>query len=159
MWILLGTQPGTFNVKVADATGATRTVQVKVVPGKTTTPTWGAETQVFYVWNSLSQGVGGKSPSFTLQKSLMLTKIINTHFNFGKGAPPGQISLRDATGRIYGPWQATASKVNNAAWTVTPNVVIPAGQYTVIDSSPGTWSQNSRTGGLGFTSINGKLQQ
>lgn len=162
MWILLGTQPGTFNVKVADAAGATKTVQVKVVPGKTTTPTWGAETQVFYVWNSLSQGVGGKSPSFTVQKSLMLTKIINTHFNLRKGAPPGQISLRDATGKTYGPWQAkgsAASNVNNAIWTVTPNVTIPAGQYTVIDSSPGTWSQNAQTRGLGFTSINGKLQQ
>ena len=162
IWILLGTQPGTFNVKVADAAGATKTVQVKVVPGKTITPTWGAETQVFYVWNSLSQGVGGKSPSFTVQKSLMLTKITNTHFNLRKGAPPGQISLRDATGKIYGPWQATgsaAANVNNAIWTVTPNVAIPAGQYTVIDSSPGTWSQNAQTGGLGFTSISGKLQQ
>jgi choice-of-anchor C domain-containing protein len=43
--------------------------------------------------------------------------------------------------------------VPNANWIATPNVVIPAGTYTVIDSDPSTWSQNSGSGGQGFAAV------
>src|SRR5438128_8839129 len=37
------------------------------------------------------------------------------------------------------------------------NFTVPAGSYTVIDSSPGTWSQNTFSGGKGFTRIFGSF--
>jgi hypothetical protein len=40
--------------------------------------------------------------------------------------------------------------VANAYWVVKPNVVIPPGTYTVVDSDPGTWAQNSETLGKGM---------
>ena len=56
---------------------------------------------------------------------------------------------------MYGPWQAEGSDgqggVPNAYWTVHPNIVIPAGDYALIDSDPGTWAQNGETGGVGMS--------
>jgi len=45
--------------------------------------------------------------------------------------------------------------VINAYWTVYPNITLPAGTYTVLDSSSATWSQNSSSGGAGHTRIEG----
>ena len=78
----------------------------------------------------------------------------------GRGtARPGTIALRDASGRVYGPWQATGSPgqggVANAMWTARPMATLPAGRYTVIDSDPSTWSQNSATHGAGITRVEG----
>lgn len=43
--------------------------------------------------------------------------------------------------------------VQNAYWAVLPNIEVPAGTYTVIDSDPSTWSYNSQSKGCGFTTI------
>jgi hypothetical protein len=43
--------------------------------------------------------------------------------------------------------------VMDAVWIVRPNTTIPAGTYTVIDSDPGSWSENSISGGAGFSHI------
>ena len=37
-----------------------------------------------------------------------------------------------------------------------PNVVIPAGTYTIVDSSPSTWAQNGESGGRGHASVEGR---
>jgi len=84
----------------------------------------------------------------------LVTEIHDYHWNNAQGATPGTISLQDQNGKIYGPWQAVGTPgqggVPNANWFVYPNIVIPAGTYTVIDSDPSTWSQNTDSGGKGM---------
>jgi len=73
------------------------------------------------------------------------------------------VALRDADGRLYGPWRVAGSPgqggVPNANWTATPNIKLPAGEYTIIDSEPSTWSQNSQSRGRGMAVVKGYLSQ
>lgn len=96
---------------------------------------------------------------FTINRPYMITKITTYHWNYARGKTPGTIALRDTNGKIYGPWQATGSEgqggVKDAYWNVTPNIVLPPGTYTVIDSDPDTWAQNSESNGEGFVAISG----
>jgi len=89
----------------------------------------------------------------------VITLIQNYHWNDARGSRPGTIALRSSTGALYGPWQTrgTAGQggVQNANWICRPNVTIPAGSYSVVDSDPSTWAQNSQSGGRGFTRIEG----
>ncbi len=100
------------------------------------------------------------SPSFTISEPQMITYIDTYHWNYGSGtAAGGTISLRKDDGTEYGPWQVEAQPgmngVPNAWWIAHPNEVIPAGTYTVTDSDPATWSQNSESQGCGFSKIEG----
>lgn len=65
--------------------------------------------------------------------------------------------MRDAAGRVFGPWGVAGSPgqggVPNAFWIATPNVTLPAGTYTIIDSEPSTWSQNAQSGGRGIAAV------
>ncbi len=95
-----------------------------------------------------------------LAQEIVLTSITNYHWNDGRGTPrTGSITLRDASGRSYGPWPTSGRPgqggVPNAYWTATPNVRMPAGDYVVIDSDPATWSQNSGSDGAGHTRFEG----
>ncbi len=95
----------------------------------------------------------------TIDRPHYITKIVNYHWNNARGARPGTISLRDSYGRVYGPWQAAGSPgqggVPNAYWNVYPNIVIPPGTYTIIDSEPSTWAQNSGTQASGMSRVEG----
>jgi len=95
-----------------------------------------------------------------LAQEIVLTSITNYHWNDGRGTPrTGSITLRDAAGRSFGPWPTSGRPgqggVPNAYWSATPNVRLPAGDYTVIDSDPASWSQNSGSGGAGHTRFEG----
>jgi len=110
--------------------------------------------------NGNNGGVSNNPTSPTvisLDQSYMITKIGTYHWNGGKGSKPGTIKLTDANGKSYGPWQAVGTNgqggVLNADWNVTPNIVLPAGTYTVIDSDPSTWAQNSESKGQGFVTV------
>ncbi len=96
---------------------------------------------------------------FTFNQPYKITKITNYHWNNAKGAAPGTIALRSQSGQVYGPWSASSSSgqggVPNAYWHVYPDIVVPAGTYTVIDSQPGTWAQNSGSQGAGHVRIEG----
>ncbi|MFA5083610.1 MAG: hypothetical protein WC474_13745, partial [Hydrogenophilaceae bacterium] len=95
--------------------------------------------------------------TFTLNEARILTLIQNYHWNSARGATPGTIALRGSDGRSYGPWQTAGTPgqggVPNAYWTARPNVILPAGTYTVIDSNPASWSHNSQSGNRGFTRV------
>jgi hypothetical protein len=118
---------------------------------------------IFYNWN-----VGGVSngPSydttFSISEPMMITSINNYHY-FNYGALPGTIALRHSDGTVYGPWETNGGTgqggVPNAYWVAEPNVVIKAGDYTVIDSDPSTWSQNSGSGYEGFSWVQGYASQ
>ncbi len=94
---------------------------------------------------------------FTLDRTRTISRIRNYHWNNGQGKTPGTIGLRDAAGKVYGPWPATGDLgqggVKNAYWEVLPNVTLPPGEYTVADSDPATWAQNTETGGRGMCEV------
>ncbi len=96
---------------------------------------------------------------FTISQAHLITKIENYHWNYGRGARGGTIALRARNGKVYGPWpvQTTAGQggARDVGWTCSPNVVIPAGTYTIIDSDPDTWSHNSQSETRGFSKVTG----
>ena len=101
--------------------------------------------------NFVKAGGGGKSPVFTLDKVSLVTRIGTLHFNDGKGAAPGRISLKDAGGKTFGPWQAkgvTYGETANAFWQCEPGVVLEPGTYIIVDSDPSTWSSSGKGSGL-----------
>ena len=130
-------------------------------PPPTTTPTVAPtseaaiEEKFFEVWSTGVADNGATVPTtFEIDQAWKVTQILTYHWNDGQGKAPGTVGLRAADGAIYGPWQAVGVPGNgglpNAAWYVTPNVVIPPGAYTVLDSDPGSWAYNSETGGAGM---------
>ena len=114
--------------------------------------------EAMYTITSIGAAENGASmPTvFTIDESWTVTEIKTYHWNNGKGVLPGMISLKSSDGIIYGPWQANGlpgqGDVINAYWVVSPQVVIPAGTYTVIDSDPTTWAKNDEdTSGMGMS--------
>jgi len=85
---------------------------------------------------------GGKQPSFQLVDEAHVTQLTTYHWNNQKGAAPGTITLRAASGQSYGPFQATgtpgAFNAPNVNWVANVNLNLPAGSYTVVDSDPPT---------------------
>jgi len=100
-----------------------------------------------------------RATMFTLREPHVITLITNYHWNNGRGATPGTIALRGSDGRTYGPWRTSGSPgqggVPNANWNAVPNVTLPAGNYTVVDSDPASWAQNSGSQGCGHTRVEG----
>ena len=115
------------------------------------------EVTILFNGNDLAVMNGPTAPTvFSISGSYLITLITNYHWNSGQGKPAGTIALTSASGQVYGPWSVTTR--SNVYWDVTPNVVIPAGTYTVIDSDPATWSQNSQSNGQGMSTVKGILQ-
>lgn len=96
---------------------------------------------------------------FTLQAPMRVTRIMTYHWNNGNGAPPGRIALRSRTGETYGPWQAAGEPgqggIPDAYWVVEPDLLLPAGTYTIVDSNPSTWAQNDASNNAGMASLEG----
>lgn len=97
---------------------------------------------------------------FTISQPYLVTEFYNYHY-LNNGKLPGTIGLKDNKETTYGPWQTVGAigqrNVANAYWVNRPNVIIPPGTYTVIDSDPSTWSQNSGSNNCGMTSLTGVL--
>ena len=103
------------------------------------------------------QNAPTKETVFTLDKTRHITKITDYHWNSAKGSTPGTIGLKDASGKTYGPWQTTGTDgqggVVNAYWHAVPDIDLPAGTYTIMDSEPASWAQNSGSQGIGMTLV------
>jgi hypothetical protein len=105
---------------------------------------------------------GPVSPTnFSLDRPSIITRIQTLHWNHGQGQKPGTIGLMDAAGREYGPWQASGMAgvggVPNVYWVAVTNYLeLPSGRYTVVDSSPASWSYNRETRGEGIVWIYGQ---
>jgi hypothetical protein len=131
--------------------------------GISTTPTTPQSAKGNVIFTNGNTGGVYNNPSrattFTLRAPHVITLIMNYHWNNGRGATPGTIALRGSDGRTYGPWRIAGSPgqggVPNAYWNAAPNLTLPAGTYTVVDSDPATWAQNSESGGAGHTRIEG----
>lgn len=97
--------------------------------------------------------------TFTVTGPTQITKISNYHY--ASGDTPGTIALQKSDGTVYGPWNA----VESGYWCVYPEIEIPEGTYTVIDSKPGSWSFNFDSGYagmleiVGYTEIAGATEQ
>jgi hypothetical protein len=117
--------------------------------------------EIFNNWNL--GGVDNSpscNPSFTISQAHYITYIDTYHWNSGSGtAAGGTIGLRSDVGTEYGPWKVETKSgqggVPNAWWIAHPDATIPAGTYTIIDSDPSTWSQNSESNGCGFSKVEG----
>lgn len=113
--------------------------------------------------NTNPQGVLNHPPgvaTFSLGSAAHIDQIITYHWNNGRGDPPGTLSLVNAsTGQTVGTWPASGSSgqggAPNVNWTASPNVNVPAGNYRVVDSKPGTWSYNGASRNAGFVIVNG----
>jgi hypothetical protein len=98
----------------------------------------------------------------SFSSSAHITKIVTYHWNDGRGAAPGTITLRDArTGEQYGPFSVRATSgqggAPNVYWTADVDITVPAGDYRVIDSDVHTWSWNSASGDNGIVIISGEF--
>jgi hypothetical protein len=111
---------------------------------------------------SACAGVSNGPPNptvFTIDEPRTITKMGTYHY--GSGESPGTIGLKDRSGKIYGPWQAKGEPgqggVPNAYWIVylSPAVDLPAGTYTIIDSSPSTWSYTYESNDCGLAAVIG----
>jgi hypothetical protein len=139
----------------ADVTSTPRPGSPLSTPSATPPSTPVAEQQIFVVTSiGVANNGATKATRFLTNRPWLVTRIITYHWNNGHGVTPGTISLRADDGTTYGPWQAKGEPgsggVPDAYWVVTPNINIPPGAYTVLDSDPSTWSQNEETGGAGM---------
>lgn len=122
----------------------------------------GGPSVVFDNGNILAVSNGPTQPTLvTLAATTHITRVVNYHY-FNGGELPGTIGLRHENGTLYGPWQTNGlvgqGGVANASWEAWPMVDLPAGTYTVVDSSPGTWSWNNASGGRGFTRVEARAE-
>ncbi|MBX7170336.1 MAG: FecR domain-containing protein [Pyrinomonadaceae bacterium] len=111
------------------------------------------EKELFFNGNDYGVANGGQIPTFNLPSAANITFIMTYHWNSGRGAEAGTITLVGENGKQYGPWQVTVN--NKVYWEVRPNITLPAGRYKVIDSDPTTWAQNSGSSGYGMVRIRG----
>ena len=104
----------------------------------------------------MADGLSGPTADtvFTLSEDTYITSIKTYHS--GDFSEPGSIGLRDGNGDVYGPWDAVrAESYTTFYWLANPNIVLPAGTYTVIDSNPSTWTYNTLSAGQGHTWVYG----
>lgn len=115
--------------------------------------------QSYWVFNSYNNcgALSGAKPAFVrLVKPAHITGLADYHYNNGVAVKPGTIGLMAPNGRVLGPFQAK-QQPGTWDWVATVNLTVPAGTYSVIDSNPATWSQNSFSGGRGFTRVFGSF--
>jgi hypothetical protein len=108
--------------------------------------------------NSKAVHNNGAPPTFEIAEPTTVASIETYHWNNGTGsANTGKISLKAEDGTVYGPWKTEGTEgqggVPNAYWTASPTVKLPEGSYTVVDSDPGTWSQNAGSQGKGMVRV------
>ena len=124
-------------------------------PASTTSTAAAEPSKLFDNHNKLAVTGGGTAPAFELTSATRITSLETYHYIDGGVPAAGTIGLKGDDGKTYGPFQATGADgqggVTNAYWTITPqDLVLPPGRYTIIDSDPSTFSQNSENGGEGM---------
>src|SRR5690349_6084795 len=97
---------------------------------------------------------------FPLKGTALVTQIVTYHWNYGRGAFPGTITIRsNQNGQQFGPFRAQGTPgqggAPNVNWIANVSLILPAGNYTVYDSDPSTWSQNPRSNSTGFLIVRG----
>ncbi len=143
-----------WNGTRANTTPVNKPTQAKTIPTD-------KEVEIFTSMNIY--GVNSKptaQTTFTITKPHVITYIFTYHWNSASGTrQPGYIGIHNSKGETFKPWKATGTPgqggVPNAGWETFPNIVLPAGTYTIVDSDPATWSQNAQSGGRGMAIVKG----
>lgn len=89
-------------------------------------------------------GIAEKAPErkpavFVLKSESMVGEIVINMANEGKGAMPGTIAILDDKGTEVVSYQSAGGslgKIPNGVWGTAPNIVLPAGKYTLAVSDP-----------------------
>jgi hypothetical protein len=128
----------------------------------------GVERVLFDNTNAALVGNGGQRPAFnTSGKAYCVISVQTYHWNNGNGATtPGFVGLIATGASLGGPgpvgfWKAAMSAQGgapNVIWRASiprTTPVVIRGTYSCSDSSPGTWSQNQASAGLGFCVVAG----
>jgi hypothetical protein len=110
--------------------------------------------RIFNSYNNCATLNGAKPVVVALAKPAQISQIADYHFHNGVAVKPGTIGLEAPNGYIYGPFRAV-QQTGTWDWIANANITVPPGSYTVIDSDPATWSQNSFSSGRGFTRVFG----
>lgn len=81
-----------------------------------------------------------KKPAvFSLETDSLIDEIVINTFNDGKGAIPGTISILDENAQVIATYQSNGGmldEVPNGIWMISPNIILPAGQYYIGMSDP-----------------------
>lgn len=96
----------------------------------------------------------------TFTRPVHLTQIQTYHWNSGRGAAPGKISLIErSSAKVVATWSAQGLEgqgaVKNAFWLVKPNLDVPAGTYRIAVSDHRSWSYNAQSANGGFMILRG----
>src|SRR5579872_2129815 len=108
--------------------------------------------------NNCAAPLASCSPQFILTTPTLVNDVWTYHWNGGSGDSHGGSIRLQAGSQSFGPFPVvvtTASSNVPANWTATINRTLPAGTYTIIDSNPSTWSQNSGSNDKGFAIVRG----
>lgn len=152
-WLVTGSlAPMKAEITPAKAATATGVSNRSGSSGDTALPASEPAT-LFKTGNDYAVFNGGTPPSFVAKTPVTITQIMTYHWNGGRGSNGGTIALRNTDGKVFGPWAVTVR--NGVYWEVNRNITLPPGTYTVIDSDPATWAQNSASGGKGMVEIKG----
>ncbi len=79
------------------------------------------------------------APVFVLETDHVIDEIILNTWNGGQGAAPGAIYILDKSGRAVGAYRAQGARlgnVPNALWICYPDLLLPAGIYTIDMTDP-----------------------
>lgn len=112
---------------------------------------------VFFIGNDFEVFNGGTPPMFNTNEMYIIKELWTYHWNGGKGAKAGTLTLQSSDGTTYGPWQA--EQVNKVYWVVKLAFDLPPGNYTVIDSDPSTLAQNKESDGIGHSWMYGEVEK
>lgn len=152
-WLVTGSlAPMKAGSTPAKAT-TTTTVTNKPPPNNTATIPAGEPVTFFKTGNDYAVSNGGTPPSFVAKAPVTITQIMTYHWNGGRGSNGGTIALQNSDGKVFGPW--VVSVRNGVYWEVNRKITLPPGTYSVIDSEPSTWAQNTASGGKGMVEIKG----
>lgn len=110
--------------------------------------------------NSNPEGVTEGAPrplSLRFLRPFRLNEVQLYHWNSGRGATPGTVSLTcNEDGKVYGPWPAQGIPGQGGTfWLSRPQVALSPGTYSLTCSSPSTWSYNGSSQGQGFATLRG----
>lgn len=91
---------------------------------------------------------------FQLVSPMHITYIRTYHFNQNRQpVVPGNIEIKSTKGALMGSWSTTV--YNRYYLTAEPNLIFPAGAYTISCTSPSNWSNNAASEFRGFATVSG----
>jgi len=93
-------------------------------------------------------------PAFTLLSPTVITEVFTYHQVGIAPATVDSVGIEDTDTDTFYWWVATGNITGDGQWAY-PNVVVPAGDYVVIDQSPTTWSVNGGSGWTGMSEVDG----